>query len=199
MAEQIPGAWVERKKFAVTVHYRQVEEEDVPRLERVFDEVWKEFPDLRKAGGKKVFELLPNIDWNKGRMVEFLLDLMKADGARTVPLFIGDDVTDEDAFRVLADTGVTVVVSDRPRESAAKYSLRDVNEVALFLERLTGLFERWTARGDWVLRYEGYDPDDEPLREALCTISNGYFATRASAPEKDEDEHHYPGNYVAGV
>lgn len=199
VAEQIPGAWVERKKFAVTVHYRQVEEEDVPRLERMFDEVWKEFPDLRKAGGKKVFELLPNIDWNKGRMVEFLLDLMKADGARTVPLFIGDDVTDEDAFRVLADTGVTVVVSDRPRESAAKYSLRDVNEVALFLERLTGLFERWTARGDWVLRYEGYDPDDEPLREAMCTISNGYFATRASAPEKDEDEHHYPGNYVAGV
>lgn len=199
VAEQVPGAWVERKKFAVTMHYRRVEEKDVPRLERLFDKVASEHPDLRKAGGKKVFELLPNIDWNKGRMVESLLEMMGSNGERTVPLFIGDDVTDEDAFRVLADTGVTVVVSDHPRESAASYSLKDVNEVALFLERLTSLFERRSARDDWVLTYEGYDPGDELLREALCTISNGYFASRASAPEMREGKYHYPGNYVAGI
>lgn len=198
-ADHVPGAWVERKKFAVTMHYRAVEDRNVPRLEDLFDEVASQHKDLRKAGGKKVFELLPNIDWNKGRMIESLLDTMSSDGNRTMPLFIGDDVTDEDAFRVLADTGVTIVVSDHPRESAARYSLNDVNEVALFLERLTGLFERKDARANWVLRYDGYDPDDELLREALCTICNGYFASRASAPESTEEEHHYPGNYVAGI
>ncbi|GAA2393148.1 glycosyl hydrolase family 65 protein [Streptomyces glaucosporus] len=50
----------------------------------------------------------------------------------------------------------------------------------------------------WVWGYEGYDPAEERLREALCTLGNGYFATRGAAPETDADEVHYPGTYVAG-
>jgi alpha,alpha-trehalase len=50
----------------------------------------------------------------------------------------------------------------------------------------------------WVLRYEGFDPDTEGLREALCTLGNGYFATRGAAPEATADDVHYPGTYVAG-
>jgi trehalose/maltose hydrolase-like predicted phosphorylase len=52
--------------------------------------------------------------------------------------------------------------------------------------------------GNWVLAYEGFDPDAEPLREALCALGNGYFATRGAAPEATADEVHYPGTYVAG-
>ena len=52
--------------------------------------------------------------------------------------------------------------------------------------------------GNWVLVYEGFDPAQEGLREALCTLGNGYFATRGAAPEAGADEVHYPGTYVAG-
>ncbi len=52
--------------------------------------------------------------------------------------------------------------------------------------------------GNWVLVYEGFDPAQEGLREALCTLGNGYFATRGAAPEARADEVHYPGTYVAG-
>ncbi len=51
----------------------------------------------------------------------------------------------------------------------------------------------------WTLCYEGYTPDDEPLREALCTVGNGYLATRGAAPEASADGAHYPGTYAAGI
>ncbi|HEV7186984.1 MAG TPA: glycosyl hydrolase family 65 protein [Blastococcus sp.] len=51
----------------------------------------------------------------------------------------------------------------------------------------------------WLLRYEGLDPAREPLREALCALGNGRFATRAAAPEARASDGHYPGTYAAGV
>ena len=51
----------------------------------------------------------------------------------------------------------------------------------------------------WLLRYDGYDPDNEPLREALCTLGNGRWASRGSAPEAVAGGPHYPGTYAAGV
>lgn len=53
----------------------------------------------------------------------------------------------------------------------------------------------WSA---WSLAYEGFDPEHERLRETLCTVGNGYFATRGSAPESCADAVHYPGTYAAG-
>ena len=50
----------------------------------------------------------------------------------------------------------------------------------------------------WILSYDGFDPKEEGLREALCTLGNGYFATRGAAPESAADDVHYPGTYVAG-
>jgi alpha,alpha-trehalase len=52
---------------------------------------------------------------------------------------------------------------------------------------------------EWVFAYEGYDPDQEGLREALCTVGNGYFATRGALPEANADGVHYPGTYMAGI
>ena len=51
----------------------------------------------------------------------------------------------------------------------------------------------------WLLNYQGFEPDEEGLREALCTLGNGYFATRGAHPESSADGVHYPGTYVAGV
>jgi alpha,alpha-trehalase len=50
----------------------------------------------------------------------------------------------------------------------------------------------------WIFTYEGFDPEDEKLREALCTLGNGYFATRGATAESDADDVHYPGTYLAG-
>ncbi|GAB3447758.1 glycosyl hydrolase family 65 protein [Streptomonospora sediminis] len=50
----------------------------------------------------------------------------------------------------------------------------------------------------WTLTYDGFDPGQEGLREALCTLGNGYFATRGAAPEARADGVHYPGTYIAG-
>jgi trehalose/maltose hydrolase-like predicted phosphorylase len=52
---------------------------------------------------------------------------------------------------------------------------------------------------DWALIYEDFVPEQEGLREALCTLGNGVFATRGAAPESVADDVHYPGTYAAGV
>ena len=52
---------------------------------------------------------------------------------------------------------------------------------------------------EWSLGYEGFEPDREGLREALCTLGNGVFATRGAAPEASADDVHYPGTYAAGT
>ncbi len=51
----------------------------------------------------------------------------------------------------------------------------------------------------WLMRYDGYDPEDEGRRESLCTMGNGYLATRGAAAESSADGIHYPGTYAAGV
>ncbi|MBX6363005.1 MAG: trehalose-phosphatase [Gemmatimonadetes bacterium] len=135
----IPGVLVEDKRFAAAVHYRLVPEARVPEVERIVDDVLARHPELRKALGKKVFELRPAIDWDKGRAVRWILSALGLDRPDVVPLYVGDDVTDEDAFRALRDHGVGLLVADTPRPTAASYSLRDVGEVREFLERLVGL------------------------------------------------------------
>jgi len=51
---------------------------------------------------------------------------------------------------------------------------------------------------NWSLVYDTFDPSHESLREALCTLGNGYFATRGASEECRADEIHYPGTYLAG-
>ncbi len=51
---------------------------------------------------------------------------------------------------------------------------------------------------DWIVRFDGFDPEQERLRETLCTLGNGYFATRGAVEETEADAIHYPGTYLAG-
>jgi trehalose-phosphatase len=134
----IDGVLVEPKRFAVAVHFRLADEADLPRIEEAVDAVSSAIPDLRKVPGKKIFELRPDLDWDKGHALLWLLDVLHA-GTDTVPLYLGDDVTDEDAFRVIQERGIGILVAEEPRATAAAYSLRDTDEVLAFLERLAGL------------------------------------------------------------
>lgn len=127
---------VERKKFAIAVHYRLVEPKWVETIEKVVDEVAAKHSELRKAYGKKVFELQPDIDWHKGKALLALLKALKLDRNDVLPFYIGDDITDEDAFRALQSRGIGIVVWNEPDESAASYSLKSPDEVRDFLLKL---------------------------------------------------------------
>jgi len=132
----IPGAHVERKRFAIAVHYRNADQRDATRIEQAVDESIKRHPELRKRGGKKIFELQPDIDWNKGRAVVWLLESLDLAGADALSIYIGDDETDEDAFAALQGRGITARVDDEPRPTLADYRLRDTDDVERFLRHL---------------------------------------------------------------
>lgn len=141
--DTIAGALVERKKFSVAVHFRLVDEKEAERVEQIVDQVLASQSRLRKGYGKKVFELQPKIDWHKGKALLWLLETLDLDGQQVLPVYMGDDVTDEDAFETLADRGVGIFVkgSDGPGETAADYALENCEEVRRFLIRLTELLE----------------------------------------------------------
>jgi trehalose-phosphatase len=143
----IPGAFAERKRFAIAVHYRLVDPRRVKEVRKRFESVASTFSStLRRSGGKKVFELLPNVAWDKGKALLYLLSVLKLDDraqGEVLPIFVGDDLTDETAFRALRRRGLGILVEDagseRQRGTLARYSLRDPDEVRLFLERLVGM------------------------------------------------------------
>jgi len=134
--ESIDGALVEPKRFSVAVHYRLVPDADLPRVEAAVDAIVTEDERLKKAHGKKVFEIRPDIDWNKGRAVLFLLEALELDSSDVVPIYIGDDITDEDAFSALVDRGIGILVSEAPRPTAASFWVQAPWEVYALFDRL---------------------------------------------------------------
>ncbi|THU71467.1 hypothetical protein C4D60_Mb04t01740 [Musa balbisiana] len=128
----IPGAKLENNKFCVSVHFRCVDEKHWRVL---VEQVWlvlKEYPMLRITQGRKVLEIRPIIKWDKGKALQFLLDSLGfADSKNVLPVYIGDDLTDEDAFKVLRDRGrgIGILVSEFPKETNASYFLRHPSEV----------------------------------------------------------------------
>lgn len=134
----IAGAQVERKRFAVAVHYRRVAGDRVAQVEDAVAAAAERAPKLRRTGGKQVFELRPDIDWDKGRAVTWLLGKLQLDGPDVLPLYIGDDDTDEDAFRALAGRGgIGILVASQDQPSAAAWRLADPDAVRELLMRLT--------------------------------------------------------------
>jgi trehalose-phosphatase len=134
----VAGARVERKRFAVAVHFRQVADADLDKVDEAMQQVQHQVPDLRRTGGKKIYELRPDIDWDKGRAVRWLLDKLDLASPDVLPIYIGDDETDEDAFRALADRdGVGILVAEESQPSAATYRLRTSEDVETFLRHLT--------------------------------------------------------------
>jgi alpha,alpha-trehalase len=136
--KDIRGAQVERKKYSIAVHYRRVAGERAPEVEKIVDAVLADHGGLRKGRGKKVFELQPDIDWDKGRAVVWLQGKLGLGGEDARPVYIGDDVTDEDAFAALKESGVGIVVhGGEHRFTHAGYGLTDPEQVQRFLAELT--------------------------------------------------------------
>src|SRR6266481_4361831 len=134
--DEIQGAQLERKHLSVAAHYRNVNENDAFRVALAVDAVAARHRELRKMDGKKVYELLPDIDWNKGKAVLWLLETLKLERGKVLPIYIGDDRTDEDAFSALEKRGVAILVSEQPQVTAASYWLHNPEEVEEFLQKV---------------------------------------------------------------
>ena len=198
----IDGVLIEDKRFSVAVHYRNVDDDRVDEVIATVRIIGQR-DGLRVTGGRKVVELRPDVDWDKGRTVNWIL--AQIDGADLqLPIYLGDDLTDEDAFDAIRQKGVGIAVrsvESGDRRTAARFALEDPDAVCRFLTRLAEqLASAQDSTNDpWTLIFGGYQRDDERLREALCTMGNGYMAVRGAAPECAAGEFHYPATYVAGV
>ncbi|KAI5010995.1 hypothetical protein ZWY2020_013132 [Hordeum vulgare] len=130
--KDIDGARMEDNKFCVSVHYRNVAPHDYETVHQRVTVVLKDYPCLRLTHGRKVLEVHPVIDSNKGKAVEFLLEsLGLSETDDVLPIYVGDDKTDEDAFKVLKanNHGFGILVSCVPKDNDAFYSLRDPSEI----------------------------------------------------------------------
>jgi trehalose-phosphatase len=136
----IDGLQLERKRFGLAVHYRRVQDPGAAaEVERVVDAARARFDTLTVKAGKKVFEFVPAIEWDKGRALRWILDDIDGGLGHALPLYVGDDVTDEDAFRAVDGVGVGIAVGDGPEHTAARWKLDDVGAVGTLLDRLATL------------------------------------------------------------
>ncbi|OGW79978.1 MAG: trehalose-phosphatase [Omnitrophica bacterium GWA2_52_8] len=136
-----PGIILENKLFTISIHYRQASPKIVNLAKKLLLKTIG--PHLEKSQivlreGKKVWEVRPAVAWDKGKIVLwFLAQFPLGVRKRILPVYIGDDRTDEDAFRVLKRRGLGVKVTENfKRSTQAGYCLDSPGEVFEFLKRL---------------------------------------------------------------
>ncbi|MFA7574687.1 MAG: trehalose-phosphatase [Arcobacteraceae bacterium] len=139
--QHVEGALVEEKKFSVAAHYRKVKnQKDLNFIEETVNNIIQKYNELRLLKGKKVFEILPNIDWNKGKAIRWIMDALEIPWETTSAFYIGDDTTDEYAFRTIITRGTAVMVTDNPlNPSTADFQLNSPKEVKKFFEQVISI------------------------------------------------------------
>lgn len=136
---KISGVIVEDKGMTLSIHYRQVADDKLPHMNSAFEntvDTARKLGKIKITSGKKVHEVRPAIPWNKGNAVQMICD--KASRSRKkgdmLPIYLGDDLTDEDAFEVVNDLGgISVLVGEEAQTSSAHYYLNSTSEVNIFL------------------------------------------------------------------
>jgi trehalose 6-phosphate phosphatase len=135
----IPGVVVEHKRFGVAVHYRNAARDRVDEVAAAVRAAGLR-DALRVTTGREVIELRPDMDWDKGKTLRWVIEhLSEADAGPLVPIYVGDDITDEDAFDAIRADGVPILVrhnEDGDRTTAARFALDSPARVAEFTERL---------------------------------------------------------------
>jgi trehalose 6-phosphate phosphatase len=136
----IAGVVVEHKRYGVAVHYRNAARDRVGEVTAAVRSAGQR-AGLRVTTGREVIELRPDVDWDKGKTLRWVLDYIRDNegGGPLLPIYLGDDITDEDAFDAVADDGVAILVrhsDDGDRATGARYALDDPERVREFTERL---------------------------------------------------------------
>jgi len=133
----IDGVLIEEKKFSTAVHYRLVDEaKHLDKIKAVVDKVLAGNKELRLLSGKKVFEILPAIDWNKGKAVRWIMHAMGLSWDDVNAVYIGDDTTDEYAFAAIRTRGTGILVSDKAIPSLAHFRLESPDDVQTLFQKL---------------------------------------------------------------
>lgn len=135
-----PQAVLEDKTYALSCHVRGVPTADAGRALGQFVELAQFALDadlLRVLPGAQVLELLPAVEWHKGKAVDWIRAGLGRNPASDVGVvYLGDDRTDEDAFATLKDWGVAIGVGDRPHDHLIRFRLAGPASVGRFLERV---------------------------------------------------------------
>ncbi len=157
--EDVPGSHVEDKDLSATVHFRQGSEaaEDVVSTVESLAEGAE--ADVRVSSGKEIRELRPGVEWDKGTAMQLLID-RAPDGYQS--LYVGDDTTDEDAFRAVQPDGVGIRVgSETDEETDAAYLVPNQGAVPQLLAWIAEYADdRWDADGSADSSYPGgWDSD----------------------------------------
>jgi trehalose 6-phosphate phosphatase len=138
----IKGVFVEDKGLTLSVHYRMVEEAEKRKVQDAFEKITDPLNvtgKIKVTHGKKVYEIRPPVHWNKGKAVAWLMARLKddIDKTRVISIYLGDDLTDEDAFDLInRDDGISIFVGEEGSPSIARYFLKSPDEVAEFLKML---------------------------------------------------------------
>jgi trehalose 6-phosphate phosphatase len=131
------GWWIEDKPQGFALHYREVAAEQMYEFTgilSIIQEQWQQEGPLQLLVGKKVLEILPQ-GVSKGSAIQAILLL--AEFCRFFPIYLGDDITDESAFLVVQDRGLSIQVGGPLKRSAATHYLPDPLAVRQFLTWLT--------------------------------------------------------------
>jgi trehalose 6-phosphate phosphatase len=152
----IKGVLVEDKGITLSVHYRQVRDEEVSEVRNKVEGVVRgplSRGIVKVTPGKKVYEVRPAVPWDKGRAIRLLMKRYGKGGRQSglLPIYLGDDFTDEDGFRVIEKygNGITIRIGENNADSIAKYYLYSPQEVQQFLTNLLETAQRGFICTQW--------------------------------------------------
>jgi trehalose-phosphatase len=138
---RVEGVLIEDKGITASIHFRQVDPSHVGDVLRIFWDIARDYEKVfRITTGKKVMELRPQAAWNKGQAVARIMELK---GRGMLPIYVGDDTTDEDAFRAIKGSGISVSIG---ANAESDYYLRDQEEMGAFLDWIADILAHRCSR-----------------------------------------------------
>jgi trehalose-phosphatase len=135
--EDFPGAWVEQKRLALTVHYRQLRLDDVVFFKQTLAAKLSRFAGvLISVDGSKATEILPDIGWGKG---EALHTIIAHDGREAIPIYAGNDANDVSAMQAALARGGSAIGVGPDAPACARHRLPDTECLTEHLHKLLAL------------------------------------------------------------
>lgn len=146
---KIKGVLLEDKGFTISVHFRQVEEKNVNLVHQMVERVIQKPASrglIKVTSGKKVYEVRPAVNWNKGKAIQLIMKKYGKGGRQSglLPIYLGDDLTDEDGFQMIKKygIGVTGYVGEPRSDYSAQFYLKSTEEVTQFMSKILEYYQR---------------------------------------------------------